>query len=99
MSDELQRLKEENEQLKARVAELEKRSEETAVTNQTTAEAQVDVAPLQEADATLRRLVQRIAMILQAEKVVIMFYDRDMAELKAIPPAFGVEEERLPFKR
>lgn len=97
MSDELLRLKEENEQLRARVAELEKRAEEPTVTTQTSAEAQVDVAPLQEADATLRRLVQRIAMILQAEKVVIMFYDRDMAELKAIPPAFGVEEERLPF--
>lgn len=97
MSDELQRLKDENELLKAKIAELEKRAEEPTVTTQTSAEAQVDVAPLEEADATLRRLVQRIAMILQAEKVVIMFYDRDMAELKAIPPAFGVEEERLPF--
>ncbi len=48
-----------------------------------------------EADATLRRLVQRIAMILQAEKVAIMFYDRERGELIGIRPAFGIEEERL----
>jgi len=48
-----------------------------------------------DADATLRRLVQRIAMILQAEKVVIMFYDREKGELIGIPPAFGVEDDRL----
>ncbi len=101
MNDELQRLKEENQQLKARIFELEKtpakNDGETQVQAHSSAESQADVAPLHEADATLRRLVQRIAMILQAEKVVIMFYDRDMSELKAIPPAFGVEEERLPF--
>lgn len=49
-----------------------------------------------DADATLRRLVQRIAMILQADKVVIMFYDRERGDLIGIPPAFGLEdEERL----
>lgn len=101
MNDELQRLREENEQLRARISELEKSpakgDSESTVKAHSSAESQADVAPLHEADATLRRLVQRIAMILQAEKVVIMFYDRDMGELKAIPPAFGVEEERLPF--
>lgn len=55
----------------------------------------MDVAPISEADVTLRRLVQRIAMILQAEKVAIMFHDREKGELIGIPPAFGVEEERL----
>lgn len=55
--------------------------------------------PLIYADQTLRRLVQRIAMILQAEKIVIMFYDRNRAELIGMPPAFGVEEERLPMFR
>lgn len=103
MNDELQQLRQENEQLKARIAELEQSASkgegETTVQTKTTAETQLDVAPLQEADVTLRRMVQRIAMILQAEKIVIMFYDREMGELKAIPPAFGVEEERLPFFR
>ncbi|HVL39074.1 MAG TPA: ATP-binding protein [Fimbriimonadaceae bacterium] len=55
----------------------------------------MDVAPINEADVTLRRLVQRIAMILQAEKIVIMFYDRERGELIGIPPAYGVDDERL----
>lgn len=54
-----------------------------------------DVTPINEADATLRRLVQRVAMILQAEKVVIMFYDRESGELIGIPPAFGVDNDHL----
>lgn len=58
-------------------------------------ETNVDVAPIQEGDITLRRLVQRIAMILQAEKIVIMFYDRESGELIAIPPAYGVEDSKL----
>jgi len=53
------------------------------------------VAPINEADVTLRRLVQRIAMILQAEKIVIMFHDRERGELIGIPPSYGVEEEHL----
>lgn len=55
----------------------------------------VDVAPINEADVTLRRLVQRIAMILQAEKIVIMFFDRERGELIGIPPAYGVDEDLL----
>ncbi|CAN5391218.1 hypothetical protein BH11ARM2_BH11ARM2_24060 [soil metagenome] len=53
------------------------------------------VTPLNEADVTLRRIVQRIAMILQAEKIVVMFYDRESGDLVAIPPAIGVDEEHL----
>jgi two-component system phosphate regulon sensor histidine kinase PhoR len=56
-------------------------------------------APLNEADVTLRRLVQRIAMILQAEKIVIMFYDREIGELIGIPPAYGVDDEHLKLFR
>ncbi len=59
------------------------------------AEASLDVAPINEADQTLKRLVQRIAMILQSEKIVIMFYDRETGELNGIPPSFGVEDEKL----
>lgn len=55
----------------------------------------VDVAPISEADVTLRRLVQRIAMILQAEKIVIMFFDREAGELRGIPPAYGIDEDLL----
>lgn len=63
------------------------------------AEVSMDVAPINEADVTLRRLVQRIAMILQAEKIVIMFYDREAGELIGIPPSYGVEEEKLKLFR
>lgn len=56
-------------------------------------------APINEADVTLRRLVQRIAMILQAEKITIMFYDRERGELIGIPPAYGVAEEQLKIFR
>ena len=55
----------------------------------------VEVTPIDQADITLRRLVQRIAMILQAEKIVIMFHDREIGELKGIPPAFGLDEVHL----
>jgi len=67
------------------------------------AEASVETAleapTIGEADATLRRLIQRMAMILQAEKIVIMFHDREKGELIGIPPAYGVEEDRLPHFR
>jgi len=62
-------------------------------------ESQVEVAPLQDGEATLRRLVQRIAMILQAEKIVIMFYDQERGELMGIPPAFGLDPDRLELFR
>ncbi|MCH7944902.1 MAG: GAF domain-containing protein [Armatimonadetes bacterium] len=55
----------------------------------------VEIAPIQEGDVTLLRLVQRIAMILQAEKIVIMFFDRESGELVGIPPAYGVDEDRM----
>ncbi|KAA0225269.1 MAG: Adaptive-response sensory-kinase SasA [Fimbriimonadales bacterium] len=50
-------------------------------------------------DATLRRLVQRIAMILQAEKVLMMFFDREAGELMGIPPAYGLDEDIIRMVR
>src|SRR6476620_7372702 len=63
--------------------------------NRGSMDSSMEVAPINEADVTLRRLVQRIAMILQAEKIAIMFYDREKGELIGIPPSYGVEEEHL----
>lgn len=76
-------------QANERIKELEERSASVR------SEPQMEVAPISEADVTLRRLVQRIAMILQAEKIAIMFYDREKGELIGIPPSYGVDEERL----
>lgn len=78
----------------ARLKDLES-SQATSMANNRASEATMDVAPISEADVTLRRLVQRIAMILQAEKIVIMFFDREKGELIGIPPAYGVDEDRL----
>ncbi len=55
----------------------------------------LETTPLDEMETTLRRLVQRIAMILQAEKTVWMLYDRESGELVAKPPAYGVDEDHL----
>lgn len=76
-----------------RIKDLEKSEPSSAPSR--AAEQSVDVTPINEADVTLRRLVQRIAMILQAEKIVIMFYDRELGELMGIPPSYGVEEDKL----
>ncbi|KAA0234225.1 MAG: GAF domain-containing protein, partial [Armatimonadetes bacterium] len=78
--------------------ELEQRkqvSDEAASGAGQSVESQAEFTPINEADSTLRRLVQRIAMILQADKIVIMFYDRETGELRAIPPAYGVDDEHL----
>ncbi|MBX3095604.1 MAG: GAF domain-containing protein [Fimbriimonadaceae bacterium] len=96
--------------LMRRIAELEAQLKETRTPNRTeptsqtidrsgAAESQVEIAPIQDGEATLRRLVQRIAMILQAEKIVIMFYDQERGELMGIPPSFGLEQDRLELFR
>jgi two-component system phosphate regulon sensor histidine kinase PhoR len=88
------------EALQARVAELEGQIHRQAPTPEERSasrplDSSMEITPINEADVTLRRLVQRIAMILQAEKIVIMFHDCEKGELIGIPPAFGIDEERL----
>lgn len=51
--------------------------------------------PISEFEETLRRLVQRTAMIVQAEKCVIMVRDRETQELIARSPAFGMTESEV----
>lgn len=87
----VEQLKQENAQLKAQLNQPSGTKSEPAPSSESSSE----VAPLSDGDATLRRLVQRIAMILQAEKIVIMFYDKEQGELIGIPPTLGVEEEKL----
>ncbi len=87
-----------------RIRELElqlnsKTSTELPATKPLSMDSGLDVATIQEGDVTLRRLVQRIAMILQAEKICIMFFDRERGELLGIPPAFGVDDEKLDLFR
>ena len=51
--------------------------------------------PLTELDETLKRLVTRIAMILQAEKCVFMLFDQESGELQAAKPAIGISDEQV----
>jgi two-component system phosphate regulon sensor histidine kinase PhoR len=96
LKSELERLQKLVEDLQRQNIELHEEGRETERAHEaSTTDSGVEVAPIQEGDVTLRRLVQRIAMILQAEKIVIMFYDRESGDLVGIPPAYGVDEDRL----
>jgi two-component system phosphate regulon sensor histidine kinase PhoR len=61
--------------------------------------ASVEVAELPSAisefEETLRRLVQRTAMIVQAEKCVILVRDRESGDLFARSPAWGLTEDEV----
>lgn len=86
--------------LQKRVAELE---QQLAAANLEIARLQRGIratdiaeAPLAtESEDTLRRLVQKIAMILQAEKCAIMIRDKESGDLVARAPAFGMAESDL----
>ncbi len=99
MSDDSDELRKRLGEALSRIEQLETELNRPASPARAAAESALDVAPINEADVTLRRLVQRIAMILQAEKIVIMFYDRERGELAGIPPAYGVDEEHLKMFR
>lgn len=98
---EFELLRRQLEEARKQIESLQKDNEELKVRTDTSGsgrqglEVSDPVAPINEADVTLRRLVQRIAMILQAEKIVIMFHDRERGELIGIPPSYGVEEDHL----
>lgn len=93
----------------ARVKELERQLEEktTAIASLEKANRRLEErvkelesgpsgsTPLAELEDTLKRLVMRISMILQAEKCVFMLYDKDSGELQATTPAFGIPLEQV----
>lgn len=105
--EDIQTLQNEIRELRRRLAEAEARTKELqakleerpAAPTPIAREVTEEIAPLTELDTTLRRLVQRIAMILQAEKVLMMFFDRETGELVAIPPAYGIDESLLSMVR
>src|SRR5258708_2575862 len=93
------------EALRARLAQLE---EQLAAKNQEIAQLQKNVRASEVADTpvavsefedTLKRLVQRIAMILQAEKCAIMILDKESGDLVARTPAFGMSESDVHMLR
>ncbi|MEN6581479.1 MAG: ATP-binding protein, partial [Armatimonadota bacterium] len=86
-----QRLKEKEMAIGA-LEQANKRLEERVKENEAGASGPT---PLTELEETLKRLVMRISMILQAEKCVFMLYDHDSGELQAAKPGIGITDEQL----
>jgi two-component system phosphate regulon sensor histidine kinase PhoR len=81
--DDLSRLQKENQELRRRLDEAANTAAPQPVTSAS------------EFDETLRRLVARVAMIVQAEKCVFLLLNREDGHLYAMPPAFGFKDEEL----
>src|SRR5258708_24458618 len=84
--------------LRARLAQLEQqivaKNQEIAQLQKNVRASEVAETPVavSEFEDTLKRLVQRIAMILQAEKCAIMILDKESGDLVARTPAFGMSD-------
>lgn len=89
----IEQLQRELEEYKARVAMLERANKE--LEQRVKGADTVEPAPITELEETLRRLVTRIAAILQAEKCVFMLHNREDGTLVATKPAFGLTDEEI----
>jgi PAS domain S-box-containing protein len=77
-------------ELQGKIRELEDELNTAA----TMAEVPAIVVTKPELRQTLSRLMNKVAMILQAEKVVIFIYQAEAGELTVLPPALGITEEQ-----
>ena len=77
------------------VQRLEKANRELEQKVREASESAQPTAELNELEEALKRLVARIAMILQAEKCVFMIHDPDEDELFADKPALGFTDEQV----
>jgi two-component system phosphate regulon sensor histidine kinase PhoR len=99
--DDLNALRERTGELEREIAtlkqELAARNEEIARLQRgiKASEAAEPAAPVTEFEDTLKRLVQRVAMILQAEKCAIMILDKETGDLVGRTPAYGISENDL----
>lgn len=60
-----------------------------------TSESDSGAASLSDLEATLKSVVTKTAMILQAEKCIFMLFNDETGELVASKPAFGVADEQI----
>lgn len=83
--------------LRRRIAELEraKRDLEQQVSSATAVDAGAPVTTPEELTQTLQTFVRQVAMILQAEKCVIMLHERDGNELIAQRPALRLTDDEI----
>lgn len=89
LQKQLESLQQELAESRRKISELEQR---TKVSSSDVGEIPVTISEFED---TLRRLVQRTAMIVQAEKCVVMVRDREAGCLVARLPAFGFSEEEV----
>jgi len=94
LKEELEHLREQLERLKTPEKPAVSEAPPTAVE-----EAPAPITTSEELRDTLKRLVTKIAMILQAEKCVIKLYDKETGELVAQPPAFGMTDDEVKVYR
>jgi len=78
------------------VAQLEKVNRELSARVQEAGESAQPTAELSEMEDTLRRMMTRIAMILQGSKCAFMLQDKDTHELFVERPALGFEDGEVP---
>ena len=68
--------------------------EENLQAASTMAELPTVVVTRPELRQTLASLIRKVAMIIQAEKVMLMLYQAEAGELNVLPPALGVTDEQ-----
>ncbi len=94
LQQEIEQLKADNSRLKSELNEERKRVTELQRGNSAAEATDVPIS-FSEYEEALRRLVQRTAMIVQAEKCVILVRDRETGDLFARSPAWGMTEEQV----
>ncbi len=98
MPDEPEQLRKELERYRLVVTELQGKIsalENEIATAATMAEIPAVVVTQPELRQTLSRLISKIAMILQAEKILILLYQADSGHLSVLPPALGITEDQI----
>ncbi len=95
--DDREQLQKQVELLQQELAESRRKMSELEQRTKSSSAADMGDIPvtISEFEDTLRRLVQRTAMIVQAEKCVVMVRDREAGCLVARMPAFGLTEEEV----
>ena len=79
----------------AALQEDKRQLEQRLSTASSVAEVTPPVTTEDELESTLRLFVKKVAMILQADKCLIMLLDQESGELYAQKPAFGIPEEMM----
>ena len=90
VSKELERYRLAAAEMQSRVRELEGELRTAKVL----AEMPAVVVTRPELRQTLGRLISKVAMIVQAEKVLVMLYQPETRELTVLPPALGITEQQ-----